>query len=94
MKKLLLFFALFLSFNCLISQNISYDLSMKKPQNHYFNVEITLKNFSESSLLLKLPTWSPGSYLIREFSKNIDLVTAKDENGTWCNQFSSLTLLR
>ena len=81
MKKLLLFFALFLSFNLLISQEISYDLSMKKPQNHYFNIEMTLKNFSESSLLLKLPTWSPGSYLIREFSKNIDLVTAKDENG-------------
>ena len=82
MKKILLFIALILSVNTIISQEIAYDLSMKKPQNHLFNVALTLKNFKESTLLLKLPTWSPGSYLIREFSKNIDLVIAKDENGS------------
>lgn len=82
MKKILLLIALILSVNTIISQEITYDLSMKKPQNHLFNVALTLKNFKESTLLLKLPTWSPGSYLIREFSKNIDLVIAKDENGT------------
>ena len=82
MKKILLFIALILSVNTIISQEITYDLSMKKPQNHLFNVALTLKNFKESTLLLKLPTWSPGSYLIREFSKNIDLVIAKDENGS------------
>ncbi|MBP6091026.1 MAG: hypothetical protein KA521_07200, partial [Crocinitomicaceae bacterium] len=65
MKKILLFIALILSVNTIISQEIAYDLSMKKPQNHLFNVALTLKNFKESTLLLKLPTWSPGSYLIR-----------------------------
>jgi predicted metalloprotease with PDZ domain len=28
-----------------------------------------------------MPVWAPGSYLVREFSKNVDLVKAKDEKG-------------
>ena len=40
-----------------------------------------LSNFSEKEITVKMPIWSPGSYLAREFDKNVDLVTAKDENG-------------
>ncbi|MBK9591970.1 MAG: hypothetical protein IPO32_10830 [Crocinitomicaceae bacterium] len=28
-----------------------------------------------------MPAWAPGSYLIREFSKNVNMVYAKDEKG-------------
>jgi predicted metalloprotease with PDZ domain len=54
---------------------------MPKPQNHYFEVEMTLSDFKEKELNLKLPVWAPGSYLVREFSKNLNLVKAFDENG-------------
>jgi len=54
---------------------------MPKPQNHYFVVDILLENFKDPDLEIKLPVWAPGSYLVREFSKNVNLVTATDENG-------------
>jgi predicted metalloprotease with PDZ domain len=53
---------------------------MSKPQNHYFEVEMELKDFKEKELTVKMPVWAPGSYLIREFSKNVNLVRAFDEN--------------
>ncbi len=40
-----------------------------------------LTDFKENEVTLKLPVWAPGSYLVREFSRNVDLVKAIDENG-------------
>ena len=60
------------------SQSISYQLRMPKPQNHYFEVEMTLVDFKEKQLDIKMPVWAPGSYLVREFSKNVNLVKAFD----------------
>ena len=62
-------------------QSIAYSISMSKPQSHYFEVQMELDNFKEADLMLKMPVWSPGSYLIREFARNVNLVVAKDENG-------------
>ncbi len=80
MKLTLLFAISFLTFQ-LSAQTIAYQLRMPKPQNHYFEVEMTLSDFKEKELNLKLPVWAPGSYLVREFSKNLNLVKAFDENG-------------
>lgn len=65
----------------IFGQEIKYNLRMVKPQNHYFQVEMELTNFTESELLIKMPVWAPGSYLVREFARNVDLVKAYDENG-------------
>jgi predicted metalloprotease with PDZ domain len=80
MKKYL---AIVLWFNSIHiwSQTISYQLRMPKPQNHYFEVEMTLSDFKEKQLDIKMPVWAPGSYLVREFSKNVNLVKAYDEKG-------------
>jgi predicted metalloprotease with PDZ domain len=80
MKNILFSFFLFLAFFS-NSQSIKYSLGMSKPQNHYFEVEMQLENFKDKEISLKLPVWAPGSYLIREFSKNLNLVRAQDENG-------------
>ena len=79
--KLILLFAISLLTFQLSAQTIAYQLRMSKPQNHYFEVEMTLSDFKEKELNLKLPVWAPGSYLVREFSKNLNLVKAYDENG-------------
>lgn len=63
------------------AQDISYNLKMEKPQNHYFQVEMELNGFQKSELLVKMPIWSPGSYLAREFAKNVNLVKAVDSKG-------------
>jgi predicted metalloprotease with PDZ domain len=80
MKQILLFAISLLTIQ-LSAQTIAYQLRMPKPQNHYFEVEMTLSDFKEKELNLKLPVWAPGSYLVREFSKNLNLVKAYDENG-------------
>lgn len=54
---------------------------MPRPQNHYFLVEMELSDFKEKAVDVKMPVWAPGSYLVREFSKNVNMVYAKDEAG-------------
>jgi predicted metalloprotease with PDZ domain len=62
-----------------MSQKLVYKLKMEAPQNHYYQVEMELSDFNETELKLKMPVWAPGSYLVREFAKNVDLVVATDE---------------
>ena len=42
---------------------------------------MTLSDFKEKQLDIKMPVWAPGSYLVREFSKNVNLVKSLDEKG-------------
>jgi predicted metalloprotease with PDZ domain len=77
MKNFKLFFLFFISFQ-LFSQSIHYNLKMSKPQNHYFEVEMIIDGITEKEIEIKMPVWSPGSYLVREFSKNVNLVKAND----------------
>ena len=63
------------------SIEIAYSVRMSKPQNHYFEVEMSISQINQKSLIVKLPVWAPGSYLVREFSKNINLVHAFNEQG-------------
>ena len=44
-------------------------------------VHVTLRFLADPTQVLSLPTWIPGSYLIREFSKHIESVRAYDEAG-------------
>jgi predicted metalloprotease with PDZ domain len=82
MRKSLLFLLFSISLLHVYAQHIHYKLSMPKPQNHYFEVEMELRDFKEKTLSVKMPVWAPGSYLVREFAKNVNLVKASDENGT------------
>jgi predicted metalloprotease with PDZ domain len=60
---------------------ISYELRMPKPQNHYFEVQMNITENDAKEVEVKLPVWTPGSYLVREFSKNINLVKAFTKDG-------------
>lgn len=44
-------------------------------------VHVTARFLADPTQILSLPTWIPGSYLIREFSKHIESVGAYDEDG-------------
>ncbi len=62
---------------------ITYTLSMPEPATHYFEVEMTLSNIAGATNLkkngyldLKMPVWTPGSYLIREYAKNVEAFRA------------------
>jgi len=58
---------------------LSYLLSMDEPHTHYFDVEMRLSDLDKREYLdIKMPVWTPGSYLIREFAKNVEGFSAND----------------
>ena len=44
-------------------------------------IHVTLRFLADPTQVLWLPTWIPGSYLVREFAKHIEAVKAYDEAG-------------
>lgn len=64
-----------------LAQKVRYELRMENPNNHYFQVDMYLSDHKAKEVTVKMPVWAPGSYLVREFSKNVNLVKAFDENG-------------
>lgn len=55
---------------------VSYTVTFPEAQAHYADVEMDISGISQPYLLLKMPVWTPGSYLIREFSKNVESFSA------------------
>jgi len=51
---------------------IHFEISFTEPQAHYIDVSMTVTGISQGQLELIMPVWTPGSYLIREFSKNVE----------------------
>ena len=51
---------------------ISYTLSFPEAQAHYVEVEMNIAGLNQPNLEVKMPVWAPGSYLVREFAKNIE----------------------
>lgn len=50
---------------------IYYTICPHDPSAHLFKVSLTLASPDPSGQLFALPSWIPGSYMIREFAKNI-----------------------
>ena len=68
------------------SQTISYTLSMPEPWTHYYHVTQTIKGERKKSIDFVMPVWIPGSYKVREFSKNVEEFKAhseKSDNLKW-----------
>ena len=58
------------------SPKINYTVTFPEAQAHYADVEMNISGLEQSTLVLKMPVWTPGSYLVREFSKNIESFSA------------------
>lgn len=55
-----------------------YIVSMPRPNTHYFEVRIEVKAGEGKDLRFVMPVWTPGSYLVREFSRNVIDFEAKE----------------
>lgn len=67
----------------LSAQNkIAFKVSFSEPQAHYADVEMEISGIKGEYLDLKMPVWTPGSYLIREFAKNVEGFKASGKPGT------------
>lgn len=58
---------------------LHYQIEFDDYRQHLMHV--TVRFLANPTQVLSLPTWIPGSYLIREFSKHIESVRAYDEAG-------------
>ncbi|MGL4604962.1 MAG: peptidase M61, partial [Iodobacter sp.] len=57
--------------------NIAYKIVPASLHAHLFHISITIKKPDANGQRLWLPSWIPGSYLIREFSRNIVEIRAE-----------------
>src|SRR5271154_3861828 len=53
-----------------------------RPLKHLFDLLLEIDGVAGPDLELWLPSWTPGSYLIREYARNIQDVRAEDSRGT------------
>ena len=51
---------------------IRYTLSFPAPQTHYVEVEATVPTGGRPQIELEMAVWTPGSYLVREFSRHVE----------------------
>jgi predicted metalloprotease with PDZ domain len=62
--------------------DINFTVSMSKPWTHLIEVEMNVKwSQMPAALELKMPVWTPGSYLIREYARHVQDFAVKGANG-------------
>ncbi len=54
---------------------------MPNPQSHLFEVTLSVQGWQEPMLDLKMPVWTPGSYLVREYAKHLQDFSADAGKG-------------
>ncbi|NET06110.1 MAG: M61 family metallopeptidase [Symploca sp. SIO2B6] len=59
---------------------IHYQVAMPKPQLHLFEVTLFVKDWHQPILDVKMPVWTPGSYLVREYTKHLQGFSAASGN--------------
>ncbi len=69
------------SFTTKTKTEIFYQVAMPQPNSHLFEVTLKVSNWQQEKLDLKMPVWTPGSYLVREYAKNVqDFVAENSSN--------------
>ena len=61
---------------------LTYSISIDAPQTHYAKVRIQIENNNLKLIHFKMPVWTPGSYMVREFERNIEQVAAQSTGKT------------
>ncbi len=51
--------------------SVFYSVCPTHPENHLFDVTCRISGGSKQAQLVSLPAWIPGSYMLRDFAKNI-----------------------
>lgn len=61
---------------------IRFKLDLRESHTHYAEIEATFHGVAElSELIVRLPVWSPGSYLVREYAQHISAMKASADDG-------------
>jgi len=60
---------------------VFYQVTMPCPETHLFEVSLRVAHWTQSILDLKLPVWTPGSYLVREYARHLQDFSARTPDG-------------
>src|SRR5881296_1583018 len=60
---------------------IRYTLNFPAPQTHYVEVTATVPTGRRADVDLMMAVWTPGSYLVREYARNVETLSAIGANG-------------
>jgi predicted metalloprotease with PDZ domain len=60
---------------------VAYTLKVSQPQARRAEVSLECDTRGETSLDVRLPVWTPGSYLVREHQRHVEGFTASDDSG-------------
>src|SRR5688572_29717916 len=61
-----------------MAEPVTYRVSMPRPHTHLLEVEASFPP-TAGALEVTLPVWTPGSYLVREFARHIQDVSAAND---------------
>ncbi len=56
---------------------VHYNINISDPKSHYADVTLRLEELTPGAVEIYMPVWTPGSYLVREFAKNVESVSAR-----------------
>ncbi len=61
---------------------VSFKVSLSDPHSHLLEVEMHVLGLAEDTeVVLRMPVWTPGSYLIREYSRHVQELVARGPDG-------------
>ena len=55
---------------------VHYNIKIESPHSHYAKVTLRIEDVKPGALDIYMPIWTPGSYLAREFAKNVESANA------------------
>lgn len=61
---------------------VEYTIRFSQAKNHYADVELRCETGGQPQFELMMPVWTPGSYLIREYARHVETISAADPDGT------------
>ena len=60
---------------------VRYTLRFPAPQTDYVDVEASYPAAGAQQIEVMMPVWAPGSYLVREYARNVENVSAASDRG-------------
>jgi predicted metalloprotease with PDZ domain len=63
-----------------MNETIRYTIRFPNPETHYMEVAAEFHS-GGGAIEMMMPVWSPGSYLVREYARNVENVVASDASG-------------
>ncbi|MFB2120276.1 M61 family metallopeptidase [Parapedobacter sp. 2B3] len=69
--------------SALAAPSIRFEVSFKEPQAHYAEIKMEISDLRKDHIDVKMPVWTPGSYLVREYARHVESVEACDADGAY-----------